>query len=133
MSVTGSLAGGGGRPGVWGISKSAVTSDISKNSSSSILLTTLCGSDAIGLKGPGAWSCVWEADTTGGMLGTVDKGTVSVLAGGRLNAAAASMSRLEAGAEAAEKVGSDVLVGKGGSEPRGSEPRGGETRDSEPG
>ena len=54
ISVTGSLAEGGGRPGVWGMSRSAVTSDISKNSNSRILLTTLCGRDAIGLNGPGA-------------------------------------------------------------------------------
>ena len=57
MSVTGSLAGGGGRPGGWGRSSSAITSDISRNSKSRIFLNTLCGRDAIGLKGPGEWSC----------------------------------------------------------------------------
>ena len=53
MSVMGSLAGGGGRPGGWGVSRSEVTSDISRKSRSRIFLTTLCGRDAVGLKGPG--------------------------------------------------------------------------------
>ena len=57
MSVTGSLAGGGARPGGWGRTTSAITSDILRNSKSRIFLTTLCGRDAIGLKGPGEWSC----------------------------------------------------------------------------
>ncbi len=51
-----------------------------------------------------------------------------MLAGGRPKAADANMSRLEAGAEAAEKVGHVILVGKGGGELRD-----GETPGSEPG
>ena len=35
---------------------SAITSDISRKSNSRIFLTTLSGRDAVGLKGPGAWS-----------------------------------------------------------------------------
>ncbi len=51
-----------------------------------------------------------------------------IAAGGReTQTANASMSRLEAGAATAEKVGNVILVGNGGSEPRGSELRDGGT------
>ena len=53
MSMIGSLAGGGGRPGTAGSTSSMVTSDISTNSRSSILLTTFMDRAAAGLKGPG--------------------------------------------------------------------------------
>ncbi len=51
-----------------------------------------------------------------------------MLAGGRPKAADANMSRLETGAEAAEKVDNVILVGKGGSELRDSETPGRERR-----
>ena len=52
ISVIGSLAGGGGRPGACTRSGSIVISDISRKSSSRILLTILGGRDAAGLNGP---------------------------------------------------------------------------------
>ena len=56
ISVTGSLAGAGGQPGVRAISMTAVTSDISKNSRFRIFFTTLCGREAVRLNGPGECS-----------------------------------------------------------------------------
>ena len=49
----GRRAGTGGRPGVWGMSSSIVTSAISTNSRSNNFFTTLVDSEAAGLKGPG--------------------------------------------------------------------------------
>ena len=51
MSVIVSLAGGEGRPGACTRSGSIVISDISRKSSSRILLTILGGRDAAGLNG----------------------------------------------------------------------------------
>ena len=51
MSMIGSLAGGGGRPGTAGSTSSMVTSDISTNSRSSIFLTIFMDRAAAGLKG----------------------------------------------------------------------------------
>ena len=51
--MTGRRAEAGWRPGVWGRSSSTVTSEISTNSKSRILLVTLGGSEAAGLNNPG--------------------------------------------------------------------------------
>ena len=53
MSMIGSRAGGGGRPGTCGITSSMVTSDISTNSKSSIFFTTFGAMVAAGFNGPG--------------------------------------------------------------------------------
>ena len=92
---------------------SAVTSDISRKFNSRIFLTTLGGRDAVGLKGPGAWS-LGAVPVTG-----VAAGIGAIGVGGLDDRAAdASMSTLLTAAGSGEKSGSEARADGGGSEPK---------------
>ena len=92
---------------------STVTSDISRKSNSRIFLTTLGGWDAVGLKGPGAWS--WGAVLVTGVAAGI--GAIGV--GGLDDRAAdASISSPLTAAGSGEKSGSEARADGGGSEPK---------------